>query len=98
SVRIFAQRKLSTVIQNNFQLFHVVHCLAAEQRVGPTRIVSDHSAYGAAAVGGGIGSEDELMRPKMILQCIQHNPRLDAREFLFWINLHYLIHVLGEVE
>ena len=49
------------VVQQNRQLFDVVDGLAGEQRMRPARVVADHAAERAAAVGRRIRAEGEAM-------------------------------------
>src|ERR1035438_3691661 len=56
-----ADRHDGPVVEQNSQLFDVVDRFAAEQGMGATGVISDHSADGAAIVRGRIGREDELM-------------------------------------
>src|ERR1700722_3842834 len=61
-------------------------------------VVADHSADGAPIVRRRIRSEYELVGTEMLLERIQHDPRLDPGESLLRIDLDVLVHVLGEVE
>jgi hypothetical protein len=66
--------------------------------MGAARVVADHAAKCAAAVGGRIGSEREVVHFGRVAQRIENQTRLNPGETLNRIDFQNPVHVLGEVE
>ena len=96
--RSWSTCKLSPVIEQDAQLFHIVDSLSAKQRVSAARIVADHSTNGATIVSRRIGRERQVMNFCPVSKRIQHYSGLNPRNFLICIDLQDVIHVLCEVE
>ena len=61
-------------------------------------VVADHSADGAAVVGGRVGRKGQLDGFRLVAQRVEHHARLHAGESSLRVELEDPIHVLGEIE
>jgi hypothetical protein len=93
-----ADGQFRAVVQQHAQLLDVVDGLPGEQGVRAARVVANHAAEGAAAVGRRIGTERQLKGFGSSAQRIEHDARLDARKSAARVHVEDRIHVLAEVE
>ncbi len=82
-----------TVVQQNVELFDIVHGLPRQQRVRAARVVPDHAAKRASTVRRGIRSKGEFMDFRRVSQRVQDDARLDACDALDRIDLEDPVHV-----
>ena len=93
-----ADGHLRAVVDEDSQMLDVVHRFSAEQGMRAAGIIADHSANGAAVVGGRVGREGEFVGFGGIAQRIENDAWLNAREFALRIELKNLVHVLRKIE
>ena len=86
------------VVEQDVELFNVVHGLAGKQRMCSAGVVANHPAQRAAAVRGGIGDEGEVMGFRLAAQSVEHHAGLDAGQMARRVELEYLFHVFAEIE
>ncbi len=86
------------VIGEDFERLDVVVRLARHDRVHATGVVADHASEGAAAVGGGIGREGQVMLLGGGAKVVEDYSRLNAGDAALGIDLENLRHVLREIE
>lgn len=65
-------------VGDDLQLDHVVRGAAPREGVSAAGVVPDHAAEGAAAVGGGIGAEEQAVSGRRVLEVVQHDAGLDG--------------------
>ncbi len=92
-----ADRHSRAVVEEDVERLDVVDGLAAHQRVDSARVVSDHAAHGAAAVGCGIGGKGEVVYFRGVSQCVEDDPGLHAGEAGVGVEIEDGVHVLREV-
>jgi hypothetical protein len=61
-------------------------------------IIANHSTDRAAIVSRRIGRERQVMDFRLVSQSIQHNARLNPRNFFVGIDLEDPVHVLRKIE
>jgi hypothetical protein len=81
-IEIFSRRATDdqpdTVRRQDVQLFDGVGSESTHERVHTARVIADHAAQGAPAVGGGIRAVHQAIGPGRALQVVEHETRLDA--------------------
>ncbi len=80
------------------QLPDAVRRRPPRHRVGAARVVADHSAERAAAVGGGVGSEAQSVRGGGLLEPVEDQPGLHDRGARGGVEGQQPVHVPGEVQ
>jgi hypothetical protein len=86
------------VVEEDVEGADVVGGKAAHDAVRAAGVVADHTADGAAGVGGGIGREGEVMHFGGLADAIENDARLDDGGLRFGIEGEDAPHVFGEVE
>lgn len=80
------------------QFAHAVRRRAPGHRVRAARVVPDHAAEGAAAVGGGVGAEAQSVRGRGLLEAVEDDTGLDDGRARLGVERDDPVHVTGEVE
>jgi hypothetical protein len=86
------------VVGEDLQLLDVVSGAAGHDRMDPAGVVADHAAEGAAVVGGGVGTEGEVVGLGSVTQVVEDGPGLDTGSSASGVELDHPVHVLGEVD
>jgi hypothetical protein len=66
--------------------------------VGSAGIIADHPSDRASIVSRRIGRKSQLMGLRLVSESVQHNSRLNPRNFFVGIDLEDPVHVLREIE
>ena len=93
-----SHRNLGAVVEENAQFFDIVDGFSGEQRMRAAGIIPDHPSERAAAMGGRIGTEGEMVFLGFISQRVQDDAGLNSGESPVRVDLQDLVHVLGEVQ
>ena len=67
------------VVEQHAHGINIVDSFAAHERMHAAGVVADHAAESTAAMGGGIGSEGQMMTLRSLAHAIENNPGFDAR-------------------
>ena len=83
---------------DHVQLAHAVGGGPPRHRVRAARVVADHAAERAAAVGGRVRPEAQPVRGGGVLEPVEHQPRLHDGRTRRRVQRHQPVHVPGEVQ
>ncbi len=75
-----------TVVEHDFEGFHVVDNFAAQQAVHAATVVAYHASEGTAGVGGGVRRVGQVMHFGGVAQPVENNAGLDAGDPRYRIN------------
>ena len=93
-----ANFKDGAVVEQDAHGIDVVDSFAAHERMDAAGVVADHAAEGAAAMGGGIGSECQMMSFRSLAYTIENDAGLDARLTTLHVEVNDAIDILGKIE
>ena len=86
------------VVGQDFERLDVVVRFAGHDRVHAAGVVADHASEGAAAMGGGVGREGQVMLLGGGADVVEDYSRLHAGNPALGIDLEDIRHVLREIE
>ena len=86
------------VVGQHFQPLDVLDGLAGHDRMRAARVVADHAAQGAAAVGRRIGAEGQADFRRLVLELVADDTRLDPGNPPFGIDGLDGVQVLGGID
>src|SRR3984885_3336999 len=86
------------VVGQDFERLDVVVRFARHDRVHAAGVVADHASEGAAAMGGGVGREGQVMLLGGGADVVEDYSRLHAGNPALGIDLEDIRHVLREIE